>query len=149
MPSVAGPSLRRPVGVVPSSWNLPASKTKCSFHASTYNRFATVGSTTVPIWQQDHEVKLPECTLDRVREANQPKRNGHCPKFLRFQCSNLYVIKGGHKVGSNLCGFLFGYCIRENSAHRPQRRIPECRHLSLRLDIETVRPTAPEGAARW
>jgi hypothetical protein len=21
-----------------------------------------------------------------------------------FQCSNLYVIKGGHKVGSNLCG---------------------------------------------
>ena len=29
-----------------------------------------------------------------------------------FQCSNLYVIKGGHKVGSNLCGFLFGYGIR-------------------------------------
>jgi hypothetical protein len=52
------------------------------------------------IWQQDHEVKLPECTLDRVGEANQPKRNGHCPKFLRFQCSNLYVTKGGHKVGS-------------------------------------------------
>jgi hypothetical protein len=24
---------------------------------------------------------------------------------------NLYVIKGGHRVGSNLCGFLFGYCI--------------------------------------
>jgi hypothetical protein len=45
------------------------------------------------IWQQDHEVKLPECTLDRVGEANQPKWNGHCPKFLRFQCSNLYVIK--------------------------------------------------------
>jgi hypothetical protein len=40
-----------------------------------------------------------------------PKRNGHCPKFLRFQRSDLYVIKGGHKVGSNLCGFLFGYGI--------------------------------------
>jgi hypothetical protein len=56
---------------------------------------------------------LPECTLDSVGEANQPKRNGHCPKFLRFQRSNLYVIKGGHKVGSNLCGFLFGYGIGE------------------------------------
>jgi hypothetical protein len=55
---------------------------------------------------------LPERTLDRVGEANQPKWSGHCPKFLRFQCSNLYVIKGGHKVGSNLCGFLFGYGIR-------------------------------------
>jgi hypothetical protein len=54
---------------------------------------------------------LPERTLDRVGEADQPKWNGHCPKFLRFQCSNLYVIKGGHKVGSNLCGFLFGYGI--------------------------------------
>jgi hypothetical protein len=63
------------------------------------------------VWQQDHEVKLPKCTLDRVGEANQPKRNGHCPKFLRFQCSDLYVIKGGHKVGSNLCGFLFCYSI--------------------------------------
>jgi hypothetical protein len=37
---------------------------------------------------------------------------------------------------------------RENS-RRPQRRIPEYRHLSLHLGIETVRPTAPEGAARW
>jgi hypothetical protein len=55
---------------------------------------------------------LPERTLDRVGAANQPKWNGHCPKFLCFQCSNLYVIKGGHKVGSNLCGFLFGYGIR-------------------------------------
>ena len=26
------------------------------------------------IWQQDHEVKLPKRTLDRVGEANQPKR---------------------------------------------------------------------------
>jgi hypothetical protein len=31
---------------------------------------------------------------------------------MHFQCSNLYVIKGGHKVGSNLCGFLFDYRIR-------------------------------------
>jgi len=37
---------------------------------------------------------------------------------------------------------------QENSGHRPQRRIPECRHLSLRLGIETVRPTAPEGTTR-
>jgi len=35
--------------------------------SAAYNRFATVGSTTVPsIWQQHHEVKLPVRTLDRV-----------------------------------------------------------------------------------
>jgi hypothetical protein len=65
---------------------------------------------------------LPERTLDRVGEANQPKWNGHCPKFLRFQCSNLYVIKGGHKVGSNLCGFLFGYGISPNISYTDRNR---------------------------
>jgi hypothetical protein len=92
------------------------------------------------IWQQDHEVKLPECTLDRVGEANQPKRNGHCPKFLRFQCSDLYVIKGGHKVGSNLCGFLFGYGIG-------RILFTDVKDVFQSAAI-TVRPTAPEGAAR-
>ena len=67
--------------------------------------------------------------LSRLRGPGiyQPKRNGHCPKFLRFQRSDLYVIKGGHKVGSNLCGFLFGYGIRKILFTAPQKtysRVP-------------------------
>jgi hypothetical protein len=45
-------------------------------------------------------------------KPNQPKRNGALSEIPAFPVlSNLYVIKGGHKVGSNLCSFLFGYCI--------------------------------------
>ena len=47
-------------------------------------------------------------------KQNSQNGTGICPRFLRFQCSDLYVIEGGHKVGSNLCGFLFGYGHREN-----------------------------------
>ena len=32
-------------------------------------------------------MKLPEWTLDRVGEANQPKTEGALSEFLRFQCS--------------------------------------------------------------
>jgi len=65
-----------------------------------------------PVGQEHDKEHLSQRSLDRVRKANKPIRERSCPKFLRFQCSNLYVIKGGHKVGSNLCGFLFGYGIR-------------------------------------
>jgi hypothetical protein len=62
---------------------------------------------------------------------------------------NLYVIKGGHKVGSNLCGFLFGYCIGRILLTGLKDVFQSAAIFSLRLGIETVRATAPEGAARW
>ena len=30
---------------------------------------------------------------------------------MRLQCADLYVVKGRHKIGSDLCHFLFGYGI--------------------------------------
>jgi hypothetical protein len=71
-----------------------------------------------------------------------------CPKFLRFQCSDLYVIKGGHKVGSNLCGLLFGYGIGRILFTGLKDVFQSAAIFRLLLGIETVRPPAPERAAR-
>jgi hypothetical protein len=38
-------------------------------------------------------MKLPEWTLDRVGEANQPKTERALSEFLRFQCSKLNEVK--------------------------------------------------------
>jgi hypothetical protein len=37
------------------------------------------------------------------------KGTGVVRKILRFQCADLYVVKGRHEVGSDFCRFLFRY----------------------------------------
>jgi hypothetical protein len=41
-------------------------------------------------------MKLPEWTLDRVGEANQPKTERALSEFLRFQCSQTKRSEVGH-----------------------------------------------------
>jgi hypothetical protein len=64
-----------------------------------------------PIWQQNDEIHLAHRSFDPVRKAHEPKRSGRCPKFLRFQRSDLHVIKSRLKIGGDLCRFLFCYGI--------------------------------------
>jgi hypothetical protein len=52
---------------------------------------------------------LPQWPFNRVRKANKPERSGRCPKFPRFQCSDLDVIECLHEIRSDLSRFLFGY----------------------------------------
>jgi len=61
-----------------------------------------------PIRQQDDEIHLAHWPLDRVRKADEPKRNGRCPKFLSLQRPDLYVIKGRQEIRCDLC-FLSGH----------------------------------------
>jgi hypothetical protein len=62
-----------------------------------------------PIRQQDDEEHILDWSFNRVRKAYKPKRNRRCAKFLSLQCSDLYVVKSRHKIGSDLSRFLFGY----------------------------------------
>ena len=62
-----------------------------------------------PIRQEDDKEPLAQRSFGRVRKANEPEGNRTCPEFLRFQCSDLEVVKGHHKVRSYLSRFLFGY----------------------------------------
>jgi hypothetical protein len=63
------------------------------------------------IRQQNDKEHLPQRPLDRVREANEPKRDRRRAKFLSLKSADLYVIKSRHKVCGDLCHFLFGYGI--------------------------------------
>jgi hypothetical protein len=64
-----------------------------------------------PIRQENDEVHFSQWTFGCVRETYEPKREGSCSKLLRFQCSDLDVIKAHHKVRSDLGRLLFGYGI--------------------------------------
>jgi hypothetical protein len=52
---------------------------------------------------------LPQWSLDRVRKANEPKWDWTCPELSRFECADLYGIKGRHKISSDLSRFLLRY----------------------------------------
>jgi hypothetical protein len=52
-----------------------------------------------PVGKQYDEEYPVQRSFDRVREAYEPIRERSCPKLLRFQCADLDVIKGRHKVG--------------------------------------------------
>ncbi len=62
-----------------------------------------------PIRQQDDKEHLSQWSFNRVRKANEPVWNRLCPELLGFQCADLYVVKGRHKVCGDLSSFLFGY----------------------------------------
>ena len=62
-----------------------------------------------PIRQQCDKCSLSQWPFYRVREADQPKRDGRCPKFLRFDRADSDVTKGRHEVGGDLSRFVFGY----------------------------------------
>ncbi len=64
-----------------------------------------------PVWQQNDEEQILDWSFNRVRKANEPERNRRCSKFLSFQCAYRFMIKGRHEIGSDLGGFLLGYCI--------------------------------------
>jgi hypothetical protein len=63
------------------------------------------------IRQQNDKEHLPQRPFDRVRKADQPEWDRTCPKFLSLRCADLYVVKCRHKVGGDLCHFLFGYAL--------------------------------------
>jgi hypothetical protein len=62
-----------------------------------------------PIGQQHDKEHILDWTFNRIRKANESERDRICPKFLRFQCADLYLIKGRHKIGSNFSRFFFRY----------------------------------------
>ena len=71
--------------------------------------FATWGSTTRPIRQQNDKKHLSQWPLDRVRKANEPKWDRRRSKFLSLQCADLYVVEGRHEVCGDLSRLLFRY----------------------------------------
>ena len=97
-----------------------------------------------PVRQQYDEKHILDWSFNRVRKADQPKRSGRCPKILRFQCSDLYVIKGRHKVGSDLSRFLFRLWRQENSVHQLQSIFKCSTVLGGTSVIKTTLPTLLE-----
>jgi len=57
--------------------------------------------------QNDHE-SLAQWSFHRVREANKPERDRRCSKLLRFESTDLDMVKCCHEVGSDLSRLLFG-----------------------------------------
>jgi hypothetical protein len=64
-----------------------------------------------PIRQQYDKKHILDWSFNRVRKANKPKWDRLCPKLLRFERADLGVIKGRHKIGSDLSRLLFGNSI--------------------------------------
>jgi hypothetical protein len=70
-----------------------------------YSRFSTLGTTTVPSGSRKTKNICLIGSLIVSEKADQPEWNRGCPRFLRFQRSDLYVIKGRHKISSDLSPF--------------------------------------------
>jgi hypothetical protein len=46
------------------------------------------------IWQQNDKVRFSHWSFNRVRKADQPKRNGRCPELLRLKCADQALAMG-------------------------------------------------------
>jgi hypothetical protein len=51
-------------------------------------------------------------SFNHVRKADEPIWNWGSPKFLRFQCADLNVVKDRHEIGGDLGDFFFGRGLR-------------------------------------
>jgi hypothetical protein len=61
-----------------------------------------------PIRRQNDKEHLPQRSFNHVLKTDEPEWDRHCPELLRFQCADLCVIKGCHKISGDLSRFLFG-----------------------------------------
>src|SRR6185437_7045141 len=52
---------------------------------------------------------LSQCPLDRVRKADEPKRNGRCPKFLSLQRPDIFGPVRNQAPPQSVQGALFGF----------------------------------------
>jgi hypothetical protein len=115
-----------------------------NFPRSRYSRFATLGNNG-PVRQKNDEIHFAQWSFYRVREADEPERYGLRLKFLSLQRAELRVVKGRHKIGSDLGGFLFGDSIG-GVLFSSLENVFECAAVfRLRLDTGIARRTTLES----
>ena len=92
-----------------------------------------------PIRQQNDKEHILDWTpLPAVRKANEPKWDWRCPKLLRLQCSDLYVVKVVIKSAAisatfslvTLCGTFCSSLSKTYSSVPPSLTAPRYRNNS-------------------
>jgi hypothetical protein len=78
-----------------------------SARPNAYSRFTTLGSTTVLSGNRTTK----NIWRNGPFTASEKQTNRLCPKLLRFECADLYVVKSRHKVGGDFGRLLFGYSV--------------------------------------
>jgi hypothetical protein len=79
------------------------------FSKSNYNRFSTLGSTTVPSRRRTTKNICFIGPLTVSEKQTEPKWDRRCPKFLSLQCADQFVVEDRHEVCGDFCRFLFRY----------------------------------------